>query len=176
MSLRRFVQLQSGCRRGHVCENECPQGTDADKEALARYGLIDNVVGKECSGHGTCNAVTALCECDPEFSVLAVRTSAGGDENMNICSGNGTCVYTRDHRRPVLRVRPFPKRQRVQIERDYKCILRVGAVITAARSTAVSRRVSSARFLRKLRKSRAPRLPRPFRLLAALILTTLFFS
>lgn len=161
---------------GDTCENECPQGTDADKEALAVYGLIDNVVGKECSGHGTCNAVTALCECDPEFFGPRCSYICRRDENMNICSGNGTCVYT-----PEITVAPYCVCDRFQNDNECKsrglqmysqgwCSYHGGEVNGGFQAC------FSAGSCGNCESPAAPRLPRPFRLLAALILTTLFFS
>jgi len=79
---------------GLTCENVCPVGTVEDKNALALFGLDDNeVTGSVCSNHGSCNPITALCECDEQFFGPRCSYICNRDEEQRICSGNGTCVY-----------------------------------------------------------------------------------
>lgn len=163
---------------GATCENSCPRGTDEDKEALALYGLTDltNIVDEYCSGRGSCNAVTALCECEPEFFGPRCSYICERDENANICSGNGTCVYN-----PDVTAAPYCECDRFQNPGD--CASRGLQIYPqgwcsyhGGEATGGFEACYAAGSCGNCESPAAPRLSPPLRLLAALLLAALFSS
>ena len=132
---------------GPTCENVCPQATDEDETLLARLGLVENVAGLNCAGHGTCDPITAECICDSEFFGPRCTYICRRDANMKICSGNGTCVYN-----PETSSSPYCECDRFQdpgeCMRSVVCssILKVGAASTVVKPREALRAVSSPAF------------------------------
>lgn len=79
---------------GDTCQNVCPQATDADEAMLNNLGVLnDPIAGKDCAGHGVCDAYTALCICDEGYYGPKCALICAVDEGGRTCSGNGTCAY-----------------------------------------------------------------------------------